>query len=85
MTKLLEVILKHLQTGLDRLSDDDAFDLIRKYEDLLFRKDVLSTFKDNTGQFSGIIQGVTAGGLLKVSRPSGKLTHYSTGNLEFIL
>jgi len=85
MTKLLKVILKHLQTGLDRLSDDDAFDLIRKYEDLLFRKDVLSTFKDNTGQFSGIIQGVTAGGLLKVARPSGKLTHYSRGNLEFIL
>ena len=84
IAKLLDVILKYLQTGLDRLSDHDAFDLIRDYENLLFRKEILSKFKDKSGKFRGIIKGVTPRGLLKVASPSGKLTHYATGNIEMI-
>lgn len=64
---LLEKLVEKLQFFLSQVKVANELQLIAKYEELLFRKDVASTFQKPDGTiFSGIISGVTPNGKLKV-------------------
>jgi BirA family biotin operon repressor/biotin-[acetyl-CoA-carboxylase] ligase len=65
--EVLSEILKQFEIYFECLAAEKYEDIKSRYEELLFRKDKPSTFKrkDDT-TFSGIIQGVTKKGKLKV-------------------
>ena len=65
--EVLSEILKQLQIYFELLEAKRLSEIKSEYENLLFRKDKPSTFKyQNSETFSGIIQGVTKKGKLKV-------------------
>jgi BirA family biotin operon repressor/biotin-[acetyl-CoA-carboxylase] ligase len=65
--EVLSEILKQLQNYFEVLEANKLSELKAEYESLLFRKDKPSTFSAQDGHtFSGIIQGVTKEGKLKV-------------------
>ncbi len=65
--EVLSEILKQLEIYFELLASEEFSELKAQYENLLFRKDKPSTFKTtDSSTFSGIIQGVTKKGKLKV-------------------
>ncbi len=65
--EVLSAILKQLQYYFELLGTQNLSELKSEYESLLFRKDKPSTFSTPDGNtFSGLIQGVTKKGKLKV-------------------
>lgn len=59
--------------------------LLRKYENLLFRKDKASTFKDSQGElFTGIIQGVSQLGNLKVLTENGVCNEFDLKEVSLL-
>lgn len=66
-SEILEAVLKELKIHFDHLNQGDYDQLKTQYENLLFRKNKPSTFKDAQGYlFPGYIQGVNDNGLLQV-------------------
>lgn len=68
----LDQLLREFQAVLKQvfleLDEKGAFEMKKKYENVLFRKDKPSTFKENDGKlFMGIIQGVSNEGKLVVT------------------
>ena len=67
LDELLHVILKHLKMNFEILKSGNFQALKADYEELLFRKNKPSTFKNAEGHlFSGFIIGVSNSGCLKV-------------------
>jgi len=65
--EVLSEILKQLEIYFELLASEKFSEIKTQYENLLFRKDKPSTFKiTDASTFSGIIQGVTKKGKLKV-------------------
>lgn len=75
---VLQSVLNKLRTFLDPLETSKALSLKNNYESLLFRKDVVSTFKrkDET-LFSGIIRGIAPSGQLMLEQEDTTLSFYS--------
>ncbi|MGB8703839.1 MAG: biotin--[acetyl-CoA-carboxylase] ligase [Gillisia sp.] len=66
LQEVLELLLNKIKTNLDQVQNR-KIQLRQSYEKSLFRKDKVSTFELPNGKLlSGIIRGVTSGGLLKV-------------------
>ncbi|QED36296.1 biotin--[acetyl-CoA-carboxylase] ligase [Antarcticibacterium arcticum] len=65
--KLLKVILNKLDENLKSLELTPSEEVLRNYENYLFRRNKVSTFQLASQEFlTGIIRGVTSTGLLKV-------------------
>jgi BirA family biotin operon repressor/biotin-[acetyl-CoA-carboxylase] ligase len=65
--EVLSEILKQIEIYFELLASEKFSEIKVQYENLLFRKDKPSTFKTtDSNTFSGIIQGVTKKGKLKV-------------------
>jgi BirA family biotin operon repressor/biotin-[acetyl-CoA-carboxylase] ligase len=62
-----------------------SFDLLqKKYEAILFRKDILSDFSDQSRTFKGIVLGVNESGQLRV-QVDEQIRNYNLKEIEFIL
>ena len=81
---VLNGILVFLEVYLDRISDEGSLSLRLEYEDLLFQKGKISTFKKHNEEFQGIILGVTENGLLRIRKISGEVFDYASGTIEMI-
>ena len=75
-------ILVFLEIYLDRLSNEGSLSLRFEYEDLLFQKGKISTFKKHNEKFQGVILGVTENGLLRIRKTSGGFLTMPTGPLK---
>ncbi|MEM8845536.1 MAG: biotin--[acetyl-CoA-carboxylase] ligase [Bacteroidota bacterium] len=75
---VLECILEKMKIFLENLESQSFSSLQNQYEALLFRKDVVSTFKKGEGElFSGIIRGISETGQLIVELENDSLTTFS--------
>ncbi|MEM9363571.1 MAG: biotin--[acetyl-CoA-carboxylase] ligase [Bacteroidota bacterium] len=75
---LLERILVKMKSFLENLENQSFSGMQNQYEALLFRKDVVSTFKRGERElFSGIIRGISETGQLKVELEDDSLTSFS--------
>ena len=75
---VLECILEKMKTFLGNLENQSFSGLQSQYEALLFRKDVVSTFKKGEEElFSGIIRGISETGQLIVELEDTSLTTFS--------
>ncbi|WP_343487788.1 biotin--[acetyl-CoA-carboxylase] ligase [Allomuricauda sp. d1] len=80
---LLEILFK-IKENLENYEHVPRNELFKKYEEALFRKEKVSTFKtENNISFNGIIKGVTKEGRLKVQREDDSMTEF--GFKEVIL
>ena len=67
LDELLDSIISQMKHYLSLLKNEKYSELLLEYETLLFRKEKPSTFKDtNENLFTGIIQGITLSGSLKI-------------------
>lgn len=65
--EVLHKVLNHLSVILQAISEGEKEKLMQDYEDVLFRKNKVSTFqKEDNSFFTGIIKGVTPTGLLQI-------------------
>ncbi|MFK5971891.1 MAG: biotin--[acetyl-CoA-carboxylase] ligase [Flavobacteriaceae bacterium] len=68
LDELLLAVMSNLERNFFRLKEKPSYDLWRDYENLLFRKDRPSTFKNKKGEFfMGFIRGVSKEGRLMVA------------------
>ena len=68
LDELLLAVISNLERDLLRLQEKPSHDLWRDYENLLFRKDRPSTFKNKKGElFMGFVRGVSKEGKLMVA------------------
>lgn len=83
LEELLDGLLKELKIYLAQLQKSNR-DVIRmQYENLLFKKDIPATFKEPDGPLlTGIIQGVTKQGKLRVLLDSGKIKEYGLKEVQ---
>lgn len=65
-------------------SEHDMADMLRLYNEVLFRKDQPQKFKLANDEFSGIVMGVTGNGLLQVRPGSGDIVNYAHGSAEWL-
>lgn len=64
---VLYLVIKSIEKFLEGLDRKSQEKILRAYEEVLFKKDKISTFELSNGEFlTGIIKGVTPAGLLKV-------------------
>ena len=64
---ILEKILVRIEKILNDLDHSSSQSILKRYEEVLFRRDKISTFELPDGKFlTGIIKGVTSTGLLKI-------------------
>jgi BirA family biotin operon repressor/biotin-[acetyl-CoA-carboxylase] ligase len=71
-----------LERRLDELASGGRQSMLSEYNGRLYRRGREMTFRDMSGRFSGIVQGVSAEGVLAVERPH--IAHYRHGELEFV-
>ncbi len=84
ISELLEVILNFLQNNFNQFTENNGEGLLKKYELLLFRKGLVSSFRDDNETFEGVINGVTDKGFLRVQKSSGEVFNYSHGAIKMI-
>lgn len=67
LSKVLEVVCKSIFETLNLLSEESFYKIKANYETYLYRKDLVSAFKDTNGKvFNGIIKGVNSNGKLLI-------------------
>ncbi|MEM6864337.1 MAG: biotin--[acetyl-CoA-carboxylase] ligase [Bacteroidota bacterium] len=75
---VLECLLNKMKSFLEGLQEYDLTTLQSQYESLLFRKDMVSTFKTDSGKlFPAIVRGVSSSGQLVLELEDESLSHFS--------
>ena len=62
----------------------DHYHLFKMYEESLYRKDQVSVFSDQNGQFNGIIRGVQSNGELRVEIEDGTMKSYRLKEIKLL-
>lgn len=85
LEELLYKILKRLRFHLSEMEEKTVEQLLPSYEQLLFRKDIASTFKNVEGQiFMGIIRGVSATGKLVLEPENGIVKEFGLKEVSLL-
>ena len=83
--EVLEIILSKLEQMILPQGESYFLDILKKYEDALFRKNKASTFQLKDGSLlTGIILGVTPSGLLKVQVEDEELLTFDLKELKLL-
>lgn len=73
LDQVLDAIILSINDYWNILKNNNFKDLDQQYEAALFRKDMVSTFKNEKGFFTGIIRGISSAGKLTVECKDGKI------------
>lgn len=77
LEELLDLVLEELRISLSHLQKPDWSLMLENYESQLFKKDVPATFQEPNGPlFTGIIQGITKDGKLRILLDDDKIMEY---------
>ncbi len=68
---------------LEELSSGGREAMLSEYNQMLYGRGRELPFRDASGRFTGIVRGVSAEGVLALSRPD--IAHYRHGELEFLM
>lgn len=83
LEELLERIVEELKITLSQLQKPNWKLMLEHYEKQLFKKDIPATFQEPDGHlFTGIIQGITKQGKLRVLMDSGKIKEYELKEIQ---
>jgi len=84
--KLQEELIIAIKKQVDKLVNENFDELKRGYESVLFKKNILTIFKNKKGDvFNGIIIDVSKIGLLRVKMPNNSIEEFANKELVFIL
>lgn len=85
LDELLKKILLRLEENMEILSGGKPNHFLKKYEQVLFRKEKASTFQLPNGSFlTGIIKGVTSSGLLEVQVENDVIKTFDLKELKLL-
>lgn len=85
LEEVLKKILDHLSLNLQAIFEGRNENLMQEYEEVLFRRNKVSTFqKEDSSLFAGIIKGVTPTGLLQVLVEDETLQTYELKQLKLL-
>ncbi|MCF4102442.1 biotin--[acetyl-CoA-carboxylase] ligase [Gillisia sp. M10.2A] len=85
LEEVLSVLLQKLNDRLDSLPVTLAEEVLKEYEDVLFRKGKVSTFQlKDSSMLTGIIVGITSTGLLKVQVEDNKILQFDLKELKLL-
>lgn len=85
LEELRNLIIQNLQTKISYLANSSSERILENYEDVLFRRNKVSTFELANGKlFSGIIKGITPTGLLKVEVEDENLEIFDLKELKLL-
>lgn len=83
LEEVRDKVLRKLEARLDNLNELMTQKILKDYENVLFRKDKVSTFELLDGKFlSGIIKGITSTGLLKVEVEDESIRYFDLKELK---
>ncbi len=83
--EVLKNILEELEAMMVNLKSHSAERIFKEYEELLFRKDKVSTFQFPNGEYlTGIILGITSTGLLKVQVEDEEIRTFELKELKLL-
>jgi len=86
LNEILKCIVNEIETQFALLEAQNYNKLHQEYEAVLFRKEMVSTFKNNEGkQFQGIITGVSPSGLLNVKLENDVQKQYNLKEISLLL
>lgn len=71
-----------LERRLGQLASGGRQAMLSEYNEMLYGRGGELLFQDHAGRFTGIVQGVSAEGVLALARPH--VAHYRHGELEFL-
>lgn len=82
---LLDALLDNLKRYLDQIERLDGGDMLKNYEDVLFRNNIPATFQEPNGlPFSGIIRGISRDGKLRVALEEDTLKEYALKEIKLM-
>lgn len=82
---ILNELLVSIESSLRKMSSETSSEIISRYEEQLFRRNMVSTFELADGSLlTGIITGVTSTGLLKVSVEDEVLRTFDLKELKLL-
>ncbi|PIB29852.1 biotin--[acetyl-CoA-carboxylase] ligase [Maribacter sp. 4G9] len=82
---VLQRLLQNLKLGFAQFETGHSEDVFKEYQSLLFRKGVASTFQSRDGKmFSGIIQGVSGNGRLRVQLEDDSLAEFDIKEITLL-
>ena len=86
LDSLLEKITEKIDQSLQNWSDLSSEELISAYENVLFRKDVISVFEipQKATRLNGIIRGVTREGKLKVEMENENIQQFDLKEIKLL-
>lgn len=84
LTKLVEKLIKNIQTRYDELYKGKEENIDNNYFRLLYRNSGIHTFKDQSGQFKASIKSINPMGMLTLEDENGKLREYAFKEVEFV-
>ena len=83
--KILVEIVDRLESKLEKLKNTEGKDILQDYENLLFKKDKVSTFQLADGELlTGIIRGVTSTGLLTIEVEDEIIRYFDLKELKLL-
>ncbi len=83
--QLLLTLLKSIKGKTEKLQSNAIASLTATFQDLLFRRNEVSSFSDVDGKpFNGIIRNVNRNGLLEVELENSEIKHFSLKEIEML-
>lgn len=80
---LLQIILDSLQRYLNEVAASNLTCMLGRYEDVLFKKNIPATFQEpNSPLFTGIIQGISKEGKLKIGLADDTIKEYGLKEIK---
>ncbi len=82
---LLDALLVNLKHYLDRIEGLDGAEMLKNYQDVLFRNNIPATFKEPNGLlFTGIIRGISSDGKLRIALDDNSLKEYALKEIKLM-
>mgnify|MGYP001316339852 CR=1 FL=1 len=83
--KILDDLVILLDERYRMVIGEENLRLSREYHSALYRRGEWHRYSDEEGEFTGMIEGAGAGGMLRVRRENGTLTEYAFKEIDYIL
>ncbi len=85
LEEVLQLLLLHMKNTFMQMETEAYREIRASYEQLLFRKDKPSTFKNKAGElFMGFIRGVSEEGKLKVELEDEQMKHFELKEIQLL-
>jgi BirA family biotin operon repressor/biotin-[acetyl-CoA-carboxylase] ligase len=85
LNELFQILIENIEQYYLLLINESYEELFIQYSENMFLLNEQHTFRDSTGEFNGIITGITENGQLIIQKDSGNIETYHFKEVEYII